>query len=73
MLCVAACPAEALRPPGAGFLSIVEDLCEVEQPVLGCRGQAGTEAHASVECLGQLSAEQLLAGDYRAVLAITDA
>lgn len=61
MLCVPACPAEALRPPGPGFLAVVEDLSEVERPVLGCRGHGETEAHARVECLGQLSAEQLLA------------
>ena len=60
MLCVPACPAEALRPPGDGFLSVVEDLTDVEQPVLGCRGRQDTEAHARVECLGQLSAEHLL-------------
>lgn len=61
MLCVPACPAEALRPPGPGFLSVVEDLSEVERPVLGCRGQGETDAHARVECLGQLASEQLLA------------
>lgn len=60
MLCVPACPAEALRPAGRGFLSVVEDLAAVEQPVLGCWGREDTAAHARMECLGQLSGEQLL-------------
>jgi ferredoxin len=61
MLCVSACPAEALRADGFNFLRTLDGLKKAAGPVLGCTEGEGLRAHEKTPCLGFLSEEHIIA------------
>jgi Fe-S-cluster-containing hydrogenase component 2 len=60
-LCVSACPSEGLCAGVPRVEVLTERLSSLSQPVLGCAGADGVEAHARVPCLGYLAEEELAA------------
>lgn len=61
MLCVSACPTDALDASGQDFFSVLGRLRKVPAPVLGCSAKPDIAAHVKTRCAGFLSEEHLIA------------
>ncbi len=61
MLCVSACPTDALSIESYSFAHIKDALRKADAPVLACSAQEGLAAHATGPCLGHLSREHMTA------------
>ncbi|OGW28750.1 MAG: hypothetical protein A2X59_01195 [Nitrospirae bacterium GWC2_42_7] len=65
MVCVSECPADCFDLKGGEFFGILARLRKMRDsvtwPVLGCKTDAGNEAHEKTTCLGALSDEHLIA------------
>ena len=59
LLCVAACPTQAIAAEGPPFARTLSALQEAQSPVLGCFVRPKGQAHARTGCLGWLSDEHL--------------
>lgn len=60
-LCVSACPVDGISGAVVDVEELAARLSPLPQPVLGCTGAQGVDAHARVPCLGYLTEEDLAA------------
>lgn len=60
LLCTAVCPIGALSSDDVSYVSILKKLQALDSPILACSGQARTQGHARVPCLGIFADHELL-------------
>ncbi|MCB1761448.1 MAG: 4Fe-4S binding protein [Gammaproteobacteria bacterium] len=58
--CLSVCPTAALASPGLSLPQVLADLAQHRLPVLGCKGQPGSDAHVRISCLGYLAHPELM-------------
>jgi ferredoxin len=60
LLCAASCPSGALSGSEISFVALLQDLTDIEQPILACSTASKTTGHARLPCLGALANSELL-------------
>jgi len=60
LACLSVCPTAALASPGLSLPRLLSDLANHPLPVLGCKGQPDTDAHARLPCLGYLAHPEMM-------------
>ncbi len=60
LACLSVCPTAALASQGLSLPRLLSDLAEHPLPVLGCKGQAATDAHVRLPCLGYLAHPEVM-------------
>lgn len=60
LACLSVCPSAALSSPGLSLPRLLSDLADHPLPVLGCKGQPDTDAHARLSCLGYLAHPEVM-------------
>jgi len=60
LACLSVCPTAALASPGLSLPRLLSDLAGHPLPVLGCKGQPDTDAHARLSCLGYLAHPEVM-------------
>ena len=60
LACLSVCPTAALASPGLSLPRLLSDLADHPLPVLGCKGQPDTDAHARLSCLGYLAHPEVM-------------
>lgn len=60
LLCAAACPSGALRGSEIDFVALLQELKDLDRPILACTTLPQTEGHARLPCLGILANTDLL-------------